>query len=243
MRHDTLARTLVDLSAECQSVTDYYASALEVMAGTVGFDNAIVFSPQIVDGSPFIFEMCSESRSLVQLFLQEFPEYSTAPNRAAELAMLHDVITDEQLYADLGINRDRDPFECEIMRPSGITSVLDLAVKLGPQRFGFISLHRSGGRRFSSVETDLLRPIAPALGAVASALFSRHRQSHNHQLASKLSARELEIAELVARGLSNKEIATTLGSSTNTVRNQLHAIYKKLSISCRTELTRMAVVG
>lgn len=129
------------------------------------------------------------------------------------------------------------------MRPCGITSVLDLAVKLGPHVFGFISLHRAGGRRFSSIETDLLFPVAPAIGAAVAALHSRHRQPLNHELTKKLSARELEIVELVARGLSNKEISTVLGSSANTVRNQLHAIFRKLSISCRTELVRMVVAS
>jgi DNA-binding CsgD family transcriptional regulator len=241
VHHDTLARTLVDLSASSRTVSDYYATALEVLAGTVGFDNAIVFSPQVVDGSPFIYGMCPESRSFVQRYLLEFPAYSTLPNRAAELAMINEVVTDEQLYADLGINRDRDPFDCEIMRPCGITSVMDVAVRLGPHVFGFLSLHRAGGRRFSSKETGMVKPVAPALGAAVAALHSRHRKALHRHLTEKLSARELEVVELVARGLSNKEISMVLGSSPNTVRNQLHAVFVKLSIGCRAELVRMVV--
>ncbi|MBB1087918.1 response regulator transcription factor [Lysobacter sp. SG-8] len=50
------------------------------------------------------------------------------------------------------------------------------------------------------------------------------------------TAREAEILRLVAGGLSNKQIARELGSSPNTVRNQIHAVFRKAGVSNRTEL-------
>jgi DNA-binding NarL/FixJ family response regulator len=50
-----------------------------------------------------------------------------------------------------------------------------------------------------------------------------------------LSARELELLELLARGFANKEIASTLSISTGTVRTHLMHIYEKLHVRCRTE--------
>lgn len=51
-----------------------------------------------------------------------------------------------------------------------------------------------------------------------------------------ISARELSIIELVAKGLSNREIAETLYLSEGTVRNYLSAILEKLDLRDRTQL-------
>ncbi len=51
-----------------------------------------------------------------------------------------------------------------------------------------------------------------------------------------LSARETEIAELVAHGLSNKNLATTLNVSLRTIEKHLTTIYDKLGLRNRAEL-------
>jgi DNA-binding NarL/FixJ family response regulator len=50
-----------------------------------------------------------------------------------------------------------------------------------------------------------------------------------------LSPREMEILEFVTRGLSNKEIATKLGISQQTVKNHMTSILKKLNVQDRTQ--------
>jgi DNA-binding NarL/FixJ family response regulator len=50
-----------------------------------------------------------------------------------------------------------------------------------------------------------------------------------------LSARETEILELIAKGLSNPETAGILGVSRATVRTHLEHIYEKLDVTNRTE--------
>jgi DNA-binding CsgD family transcriptional regulator len=51
-----------------------------------------------------------------------------------------------------------------------------------------------------------------------------------------LSAREREVAEAVAFGLSNKELAARLNISVRTVENHLRSIFAKLSVTTRTRL-------
>jgi len=58
---------------------------------------------------------------------------------------------------------------------------------------------------------------------------------------SRLSARELEIAELVANGLLNQGIAARLYIGVTTVKKTLQNIYAKLGITRRTELMRMVL--
>jgi DNA-binding NarL/FixJ family response regulator len=50
-----------------------------------------------------------------------------------------------------------------------------------------------------------------------------------------LSAREIEVLELAARGNSNKIIARKLGISDQTVKNHVSAILRKLEVNDRTE--------
>lgn len=50
-----------------------------------------------------------------------------------------------------------------------------------------------------------------------------------------LSARETEILQLVARGLSNREIAEATGLSRLTIESHTRNIYRKLAVGSRTE--------
>lgn len=56
-----------------------------------------------------------------------------------------------------------------------------------------------------------------------------------------LTARELEILKLLAKGPTNKEIAQALGISDNTVRNHVNSIIEKLEVSDRTEAATTAI--
>jgi len=51
----------------------------------------------------------------------------------------------------------------------------------------------------------------------------------------RLSARELEIIKLAARGMSNKSIATDLGLTVRTVKGHLANTFSKLNVGSRTE--------
>jgi DNA-binding CsgD family transcriptional regulator len=55
-------------------------------------------------------------------------------------------------------------------------------------------------------------------------------------LGSALSARELDVAEAVALGLSNKEVAASLQISVRTVENHMRSIFAKLRVTTRTRL-------
>lgn len=58
----------------------------------------------------------------------------------------------------------------------------------------------------------------------------------NGLTARGLTAREHEVATLVARGLTNKEVALQLGLSEGTVKLHVHNILRKLSLKNRYAL-------
>jgi len=53
---------------------------------------------------------------------------------------------------------------------------------------------------------------------------------------NKLSVRELQIAEAVAVGKRNRDIAEDIGTTEGSIKVYLHRIYEKLGVSSRTEL-------
>jgi NarL family two-component system response regulator LiaR len=60
-------------------------------------------------------------------------------------------------------------------------------------------------------------------------------------ITSKLTQREVEVLRLIAKGLSNADIADRLFLSDGTVRNHVSAILAKLGVSDRTQAAVMAI--
>ena len=56
----------------------------------------------------------------------------------------------------------------------------------------------------------------------------------------KISERELEVLELVAQGLSNKQISDKLFVSVNTTKTHLSHLYEKLDVKRRTQAVEKA---
>ena len=63
----------------------------------------------------------------------------------------------------------------------------------------------------------------------------------NHKGIEILSLRERQVVQQLAAGLSNREIAHSLGLSSHTVKNYLFRIFDKLGVSSRTELLFLAM--
>ena len=79
-------------------------------------------------------------------------------------------------------------------------------------------------------EAPLARDFAALLVAE---VHGREQREQARERASVLSSREREVLELVARGASNKEIATKLYLSELTVKRHMQNILRKLQVSSR----------
>lgn len=66
---------------------------------------------------------------------------------------------------------------------------------------------------------------------------SRGASTSRSDIERHLSPRQQEIMQLLAQGLSNKEIANILGITEGTIRVHLSAIFKAIKVSNRTEAT------
>lgn len=81
----------------------------------------------------------------------------------------------------------------------------------------------------------------PVAGSLTAAVRGEH--SAPGSLISQLTAREREVLEGIARGLTNKEIAAELGISHRTVETHRESLMRKLQIRTVAELTRLALAA
>lgn len=96
-------------------------------------------------------------------------------------------------------------------------------------------LKRSGREDILKAIGEVRTGGAPMTGEIARMLVETFQKPPADEQTEGLTARELEILTLLAKGLSNKEISARLGISFETVRNHLRHIYDKLHVHCRTE--------
>ena len=66
------------------------------------------------------------------------------------------------------------------------------------------------------------------------------REAKGREIATLLTPREVEVVRMVAKGLTNKEIASQLCIADGTVKIHLHNIYEKVKVNRRAELVRFA---
>lgn len=117
-----------------------------------------------------------------------------------------------------------------------------LALHLAGQAYA-----RDGDRPRSKDALTRAAAIYEACGATwLSSVVDRHLAAHPRATRSRagaLSAREREIADLVAAGLSNQEIASRLFLSRRTVESHLSRIFAKLGVRSRTAMANRLADG
>ena len=97
-------------------------------------------------------------------------------------------------------------------------------------------LKRSTSEEIVQAIQEVQRGGAPMSSYIARKVVqSFNRQGPSDKATENLSRRETDVLAYVARGYTNKEIADTLGLSTETVRGYLKTIYSKLHVRSRTE--------
>jgi DNA-binding CsgD family transcriptional regulator len=173
-----------------------------------------------------------------QVFASEIAIGSTEFSQSEiQQALVSGTVLDETIFSSK--RRDALSYFREIVEPLGGRGVFRLT---GTQHalsyFGFASETTVCLRKFAEQAIPKLESAAPVL-RLARKLFS---QSPAHgglsralSLEFKLTPAEHDTMDLVMRGLTNSDIATVHGVSSNTVRNQLATCFKKLRVSTRTE--------
>lgn len=68
-----------------------------------------------------------------------------------------------------------------------------------------------------------------------------HNPLRKGKLIAELSAREIDVLKLIAKGMTNEEIARTLFISPHTVKNHVSNVYRKMGMDDRTQVAITAL--
>lgn len=142
-------------------------------------------------------------------------------------------------------HRASRPIYGDVFERTGARTMLSVILRSRGERCAALHFYRAGrGARFTDAEESMLRRAWPilalgdALGRASPLLPAPNTPRPRGQIG--ISRRERQIIGYVAAGLTNPEIGMLCGTSGNTVRNQLAALYRRLQVRSRAELAAMA---
>lgn len=169
----------------------------------------------------------------------------------------------ETIESALRLRPDVVVLDISMPRLNGIEVVRRLSNELEDARILVLTMHaeeeyvlhvvRAGASGFllkDSATSDLLKAVRSLaagrgyFGTHASAVLARQVQNPGQALADPyrdLTTREREVFHLIAEGLTTKEIAKRLGTSTKTAENHRFRVLDKLDVRNTAELIRYAV--
>jgi DNA-binding CsgD family transcriptional regulator len=233
---------LVGLTAECTSRAEYEAMRLQWLERAVGFDASYFgaaepeqqITPVISGVSSTKVEQCEAH---ADRYWRDRLTLQCAAAANGDAVADHDALSWQA--------RDRMPFYREVVASHGIRATAVGLLRMGGRSLGSLFLGRvSVGARFGG-ELLLLRRALPVLSLGSAAHAALPELMAEVPIARELSAltqREQEVLDLLCRGWTNAQIASRLGSSPRTVKNQVSAILSKTKTANRTQLVSRAAL-
>jgi DNA-binding CsgD family transcriptional regulator len=247
------------LSVECVNPSEYEHARASWLEQHIGFDTLYFGAATPLDVSPIA--VTGVASSYVSRCEAQADRYWADRVWLNTLAEQHaGVIEDGEVLTVR--ERDSMPFYREVVRGLGLSRVAVSVMHMFGRQTRALYLGRTArGTRFSRV-LSVLRDALPilALGAElhegrthvhARARVATGAQVPDHvaprpgdeatpSSLSSLTPREREVLLWVARGLTNHEIATVLGTSPRTIKNQVASVLEKTGSINRTQLAVLA---
>ena len=119
------------------------------------------------------------------------------------------------------------------------TSRLDVVRMFNAGVDGYI-VKSSEEHELTGAIDETMAGLRPVSREVAGFLLDIDSDAPEAEGLEKLTPREREVTELIARGFTYRETASSLGMSVKTLENHMGSIFRKLNAQSRHEITRIA---
>jgi DNA-binding CsgD family transcriptional regulator len=230
LSNDGVGRILLDAARTAHDFTTWQGAVFEAME-EVGYDVAFVKVVPPVGG----FASRGFEPALLDRARTRWPGYRRELLPLTLASQREGVATDNDV---LGPARRRLAYYRDIVQPQRGTSSLYAHLSVGGRTVGGLLLGRAGGL-FKAPDLARVRQWLEPLSLGAAAMAWHALPSEG--VALRVSPREGEVLRLMQLGYTNPEIARALGTSPNTVRNQVSSLLQKLGATTRTELVGLTV--
>lgn len=210
--------------ARAGDLAEFHTAVLEYFDHAIGYEFATVLHRGMP--GPVAVGFCSGWRATVEArsatYGAELAEFERATIAAGGVGV------DQEF---LGHGFEATAYYQELVAPERGGATLFGMLVFGGEPFGAVTLGRRR-RGFLQRDKDAMQQALPSITVSEVAL----RASRPPALAIPLSRRERDIVDYLRLGYTNADIALALGTSANTVRNQLAHLFRKLGASNRAEL-------
>lgn len=231
-----LVAAMAEDAMAAEDVAVFRRALLRRVAGFIGAESgSLIPHPQAVHGRSQAAAWLDVEERFYTRFVDNRVRYWRVLHRAARLLATDGVLSDADVYS----SRERERLEpyVDALIPAGITSTLCATLGFPRRGIAVLCLNRHArATKFTRRQAARLRSIAPLLGLIDAAVLSYCTEHSAENGLQVLSPRERQVGALIHDGLQNKEIATLLGTSVETVRKQARAIYDKLQVEGRVQL-------
>ena len=168
--------------------------------------------------------------------LEHLAEISAAmgePMRAAQLWGVEEALRDGEIASGSFL-----PNMPSIKHESYARSIADVRGRLGEKAFAIAWEEGRAMTPTQALEAQKSMSISTATPSEPSPASPANERSG---ALDELTVREVEVLRLVARGLTNEQVAEQLIISSRTVNSHLTSIYAKIGVSSRSAATRYAI--
>ncbi len=128
------------------------------------------------------------------------------------------------------------PFLTDFLRPNGINDKAAMLVDGGPAGVLYVGMAVADSLRVPERDVAVLHALRRHLAPLAADQLARDRERRDTTANWQLTPREWEVADLAARGLTNRQIAERLFIGVDTVKKHLSRVLAETACASRTQL-------